>query len=152
MKFLMSISAHCFYNIPCVKPKMEPLQNCTASGAVIGSAPVFRRCRKLRPFGFSAALKHFLLRPDIQFQRPSFLPPLSHSLLLLLHIYGVRSNSCLSDAIRFYRIWCRTFCFVIETQLLTWQDSGLVVLRGSSTPGKHQSARRQHSKDSGHIF
>lgn len=147
----MLISAHCFYNsIPCVKSKMGPLQNCTASGAVIGPTPVFRRCRKLRPFRFSAALRHFLLRPDIQFQRPSFLPALSHSLLLLLRIYGVRSNSCLSDAIRFYRIWCRTFCVVIETQLLAWQDSGLVVLRG--TPGKHQSARRQHSKDSGHNF
>ena len=61
----MSISAHCFYSIPCVKSKMELSPNCTGWDTVIGPMPAFRRCRKLRPFGFSAALKHFLLRPGI---------------------------------------------------------------------------------------
>ena len=44
---------------------MELSPNCTGWDTVIGPMPAFRRCRKLRPFGFSAALKHFLLRPGI---------------------------------------------------------------------------------------
>ena len=89
----MSISVHCFYSIPCVKSKMEPSQNCTGSGAVIGPMPAFRRCRKLRPFGFSAALKHFRLRPGLS-QRPLFLRHISHLLLLLASTEGSMSVGC----------------------------------------------------------
>ena len=142
----MSISVHCFYSIPCVKSKMEPSQNCTGSGAVIGPMPAFRRCLKLRPFGFSAALKHFRLRPGLT---TSIVPPTHIPLAAAARIYGgIHVCRMPSGSVG----WRRTGCAVIGTQLLTWQDSGsgLVVLR--STPGAHQSVRRQHSKDSGHVF
>ena len=74
--------------------------------------------------------------------------------LFLRHCLTGRCCCCtsaagLSYAVRFDRVWCRSCCAGVETRLLTWRDSGLVLF---VTPGKHhQSARRQQSTESRNI-